>query len=170
VDWNNDGKMDLISGDSDGFVHKYINKGTASDPYLVDAGYVQVGESNLDVGYYSKPTTADWNQDGLFDVIVGSGSGFVLLCINDGTPSAPHFSSSEFVEDNGEVLQANGSSSPFLVDLNSDDLPELILGEVYGNIRFYENKGSYGAPVFSGFSHVSAVEHRSISSTTADRT
>ena len=44
VDWNGDGKKDLLVGQFlGGKIHLYLNKGTDADPKLTDAGELQAG-------------------------------------------------------------------------------------------------------------------------------
>jgi hypothetical protein len=154
VDFNEDGKPDLLSGEYDGTVHVYINVGSPSDPVLTDAGRVQVNGMNLSVNYYSDPTITDWNEDGLVDLLVGGGDGRVRLYINDGSPGLPHFSSMEFVQDSGSPLDVDLDASPNMADLDDDGLPDLIIGEGNGHVRFYRNQGIPGKPYFSGYSNL----------------
>lgn len=151
MDFNEDGKMDLISGEYDGTVHAFINVGTASDPILTYMGRIQVDGSDLSAGYYSDPAIMDWNQDGLFDLLVGGGDGLLRLFINDGSPGAPHFSAMEYVQDGGSNLLVDMDAGPDVADLDGDGLEDLILGEYEGTIRFYRNQGVQGDPYFSGY-------------------
>ncbi len=150
MDWNNDGLTDLICGEYDGTVHLFLNVGSAQNPVLTNAGRVQVGVSNIDVGSYSMPFTGDWNADGLFDLFVGDANGKVPLYLNDGTAGAPHFSTKQFVKDGGVDMNVGYNAAPVWADLDGDTLPDMILGEGPGKIRFFENQGVSGAPLFSG--------------------
>jgi len=150
VDWNSDGKIDLICGERDGYVNLFINVGTASHPVLTDRGRVRANGTAIDVGYYSMPRAADWNRDGLLDLIVGESSGKVRVYINDGTPAVPHFTGFQYVQDNGVDLSVSSRSAPCFHDLDQDGLRDLVLGEYGGKIRFYKNYGTASAPSFSG--------------------
>ena len=57
---------------------------------------VQAAAADLEVLGYSIPTTSDWNNDGLFDLIVGEGGyltleGKVRVYLNEGSSGAPDF-------------------------------------------------------------------------------
>ncbi len=143
--------IDLISGEYNGKVHLYLNVGTAKDPVLTGAGYVKVGNSDISVTRYSVPTTADWNGDGLFDLLVGGYDGRVWLFINDGTVSSPHFSTTQYVQDSGVDLDVGSSSAPSVDDLNGDGLIDLIVGNSAGSVYYYRNTGMMSSPSFSGY-------------------
>lgn len=165
MDWNNDGALDLICGEYDGRVHLYLNVGTAQSPVLTDSGFVQVGGADLDVGSYSMPFSCDWNDDGLFDILVGDSDGRVSLSLNDGTAGAPHFSASQFVQNGGYDLRVSYNAAPAWTDLDADTLPDLVLGDGVGRLRYFRNQGAPGAPVFSGYEDLTvggdAIEYES---------
>jgi len=150
VDWNNDGLIDLVSGEYFGRIHLYLNVGTPSLPVLTKAGFVQVGSSSIDVGYYSVPKAADFNGDGMFDLLVGNREGTVALFINDGTPQSPHFSSMQFVQDGGADLDVGTHSAAAFADMDGDGPADLVVGNNKGRLYFYHNYGTSAAPSFSG--------------------
>ncbi len=154
MDWDNDGDLDLIVGEYLGRIHLYLNVGTAQNPDLTHAGFVQMGSSNLDVGGYSMPFTCDWDNDGLFDLLIGEHQGRVSLYLNDGTASAPHFSARNYVMDGGSNLDVGFMSAVTWTDLDNDTLPDLVLGNDEGALYFFKNQGAPGAPVFSGSEHL----------------
>jgi len=92
VDWNNDGKKDLLTGEYNGTVRVYLNTGTDANPAFNGYSFVQVGATNFDAGSYSAIDIADWNSDGLPDLIVGDSTGLVWLLVNTGTLGSPAFS------------------------------------------------------------------------------
>jgi len=56
-----------------------------------------VVDLGIDVGYWSAPTTADWDNDGRKDLIVGQYSaGKIRLYMNQGTDTSPAFSDSNY--------------------------------------------------------------------------
>ena len=64
MDWNDDGKKDLLTGENPGAIRIYLNTGTDADPVFSGFTYLQVGGSNFDAGSYSWIHVADWDSDG----------------------------------------------------------------------------------------------------------
>ena len=60
----------------------------------------------IDVGSYSAPTMADWDNDGRKHLIVGQrdNSGKIRLYMNQGTDQAPVFGSSTFIKSRGSDI------------------------------------------------------------------
>ncbi len=56
----------------------------------------------MDVGSWSAPTTADWDNDGRKDLIVGQySSGKIRLYMNQGTDKAPVFGGFTYIKSHG---------------------------------------------------------------------
>lgn len=116
VDWDGDGVLDIISGNSIGFIYFYKNRGDNirpkfSDPELlkaetdiiqVQAGYrgsVQgPGESRWG---YTCPTVFDWNGDGLPDLITGDVNAQYLVYLNKGIKTSPKLESPKVLSCDG---------------------------------------------------------------------
>ncbi|MBI5181599.1 MAG: VCBS repeat-containing protein, partial [Nitrospirae bacterium] len=82
VDWNDDGKKDIITGSGPGEVSIFRNKGTNKEPSFAEEQKINGGD--LDVGDYSSPAMVDWDGDGLKDLVVGGKNGKVFLFLNVG--------------------------------------------------------------------------------------
>lgn len=155
VDWDLDGKLDILAGIGDGTVKIFLNIGTKTDP-LFDAGtLLTVGPAGskvtLDVGDRATPSLVDWNNDGKRDLIVGAMDGQIRVYINQGSDSAP-----DYVVVGGLLIQAAGTnidvgyrSSPVAGDIDGDDCKDLIVGDAEGKLSFYRNVGTDAAPVFA---------------------
>lgn len=100
VDWNGDGAADILAGNSEGHVLFFQNIGTSDAPRFLPAVRVQAGGRNIHVqaGYagslqglqearwgYLSPNVADWNGDGLPDLITGDITGNFMIYLNRGT-------------------------------------------------------------------------------------
>jgi hypothetical protein len=168
VDWNNDGKTDLISGDTDGSVWIYINVGTAGKPELAAGKKVEAdgkpitasrktykivnnrmtidkvipGSSKL-AEIYSKIHMADWDGDGLKDLLIGHSS-TILLYKNAGTKSKPVFKAPVTI-DPPEAKFAS-RPSPYVVDWDGDGKKDLLVATEPRQIAFYRNVGTAKAP------------------------
>ncbi len=104
VDWNGDGVLDLIAGNSEGFVLFFENIGSNEAPRFLPATRVQAGGRDIQVqaGYsgslqglqearwgYLSPNVIDWNGDGLPDLITGDITGDYLIYLNRGSKTEP---------------------------------------------------------------------------------
>jgi hypothetical protein len=102
------------------------------------------------MGIYSKMHVADWDGDGLLDLLVGQdgpNEGQDLLFYrNTGTAREP-------VLDKPVVITLPGPHmsrpSPYVVDWDGDGLPDLLCGTESAEVRFFRNTGSRGAPAFA---------------------
>ena len=94
VDWDNDGDLDLILGSYDsGNLYLRINEGTATKPaFATTNSFVKAGGKPAIIkGGISTPRIADWNGDGLFDIVVGGITGGIFLLENSGSAESPRF-------------------------------------------------------------------------------
>ncbi len=100
VDWDGDGVLDILAGNSEGFVLFFKNIGSHDEPKFLPATRVQAGgrEIQVQAGYagslqglqearwgYLSPNVIDWNEDGLPDIISGDITGNYLIYLNRGT-------------------------------------------------------------------------------------
>jgi VCBS repeat protein len=76
VDWDGDGKLDLLSGASDGSVLSFRNVGTAREPKLATSQtIVPAPAAGSQRGQRSKICVTDWNEDGKLDLVIGDCGG-----------------------------------------------------------------------------------------------
>lgn len=144
VDWNSDGKKDLVIGALDGKIHIFINEGTDTAPDFVTEFFAQQDGGDLivpdaPVGR-SSPQVRDLNGDGKKDLLVGNTKGQLIFYPNVGTENAPTFSAYEYVESNGSIIDLPGDprSRPFLCDWSGQGYLDVIIGAVDGKVHLYE--------------------------------
>lgn len=104
VDWNGDGVLDLVSGNSEGRVLYLRNVGTNAAPAFLEGEPLKAGGLPIhwQPGYrgsiqgpgesrwgYTCPTVADWNGDGLPDLLLSGAMAGHVVHLNVGTRRNP---------------------------------------------------------------------------------
>ena len=141
VDWNSDGKKDLVVGAYDGRIHLFINEGTNAAPMFLAHTYAQDGGVDLDVATSrSAPTVLDVTNDGRKDLLTGDTNGQLLLYANVGTDQAPTFSGFTQVTADGVPidLPISPRSRPSACDWTGDGLTDVLIGAGDGLVRLYQ--------------------------------
>ena len=144
VDWNEDGKVDLLVGNGGGYLHLFLNQG---DGNFAPGVMVKAGGKDVDVGSRASPCVADWNEDGKKDLVMGNGSGEIFVYLNEGTNQQPAFGKPLKV--NGGSLDVGSDSSPDVVDWNGDGKKDLVIGNDSGEILVFLNQGTNHEPQFN---------------------
>jgi len=141
VDWNNDGMKDLLVGDGLGKTVLFINQNEVSDetPDLLEEGFIQVGGVDYTVDYRAVPCVYDWNADGKKDLLIGRGDGEISVLINVNIDDDPVFDNDDRVYADFQILDTWGRTAPRVFDWNGDGYDDVIVGEYYGNILYYQN-------------------------------
>jgi hypothetical protein len=154
VDYNNDGKKDLLVGAGDGLTYLYLNIGSETDPAFAAAGTLK-GRDGIDISVTSNasPAVVDYNNDGLKDLVLGSGAGDLRLYINGGTDAEPAYVTYAVINADNADLNAGSNSMPFFTDWNADGKKDLVVGRGYadseGNtVNLLLNVGTDDAPSF----------------------
>lgn len=161
-DMDNDGDMDMIVGEFDGFLHYYENTAGTNNP----ANFVisMLNMFSIDVGQFSTPFIYDVNGDGLPDLLVGEKTGNINYFENGGTPTTMLFDAQPTNSFFGQVDVRipgfpNGYSSPFISPLDTTGKLYLLSGCEEGVIRVYDfNADSiYGGMFRKKFNYYSSI-------------
>ncbi|HSI15641.1 MAG TPA: VCBS repeat-containing protein [Chthoniobacter sp.] len=171
VDWNGDGAIDIISGNSAGYIGfiENLSKPGEEHPKWAAPKYLEVdgkpirimagpngsiqGPAEAKWGYTTL-SVADWDGDGLPDLIVNSIWGQVVWYRNIGTRTAPKLAAAQPIEvewqgdapkltwgwqkPKGKALLTQWRTTPVVVDWNHDGLVDLVMLDQEGYLSFFE--------------------------------
>ncbi|MEY2878659.1 MAG: hypothetical protein RLZZ15_1039 [Verrucomicrobiota bacterium] len=162
VDFNGDGKLDIVCGDEDGRVAFLENTGAVVDgmPQFLPPRYFRQFAADVKFGALCTPYAFDWDGDGDEDLIVGNSAGYIAWIENlGGTPTrwaAPRYLSAggqlirEQAGPNGSIqgpAEAKwGYSILSVADWDGDGLPDLMTNGIWGKVVWYKNIGTRAAP------------------------
>ncbi len=140
VDWNNDGKKDLLAGATDAKIRIYLNEGADHAPDFRSVQFAQNYGADLSVPpSRSSPVVADLDGDGKKDLLTGNYYGQLLFYRNTGTDAVPSFSGYSSVESDGAPIDLSGSprSRPSVCDWTDDGVPDVLIGAGDGKVHLY---------------------------------
>ena len=175
-DWNGDGRLDLIAGNSAGHLQFFENTGTAAQPQFTDRGLLEAGGQVIrrmagkngsvqgpaeEKWGYSNPSVADWDLDGLPDILVNDIWGDVVWYRNVGTRQQPKLAPAASVEvewtgrppkpdwvwwePKPKQLVTQWRTTPKVVDWDRDGLPDLVMLNHQGYLSLFRRARRAGA-------------------------
>ena len=174
IDWDGDGLEDLIAGNTAGYLAFIKNLGGypvrwAAPVYLAAGGrliHEQAGPNGSIQGPaeakwgYTNPSVADWDGDGLPDILTNGIWGKILFYKNIGTRTAPRLAAAQPVEvawpgatpkpawtwwqPAGRELVTQWRTTPTIIDWNQDSLPDLVMLDQEGYLAFFERRRTAG--------------------------
>jgi hypothetical protein len=175
VDFNDDGHLDLVTATYDGSPH--VSYGSANGfmaPELIlDAkgdrimfsmhwAYHEDGSGewmNTSEDHCISAVAFDWDNDGDYDLLLGSYDGQLFRRMNEGKKGAHRFASENIPVKAGDkpLMNEGGMTAPQLIDWNGDGLMDLVCGSFgkkfgelpSGGVYLYRNVGALGAPRFA---------------------
>ncbi len=150
-DYNKDGLPDLFVGSAgyyqpDGSMKSrisyYKNTGTIGHPELT----LQIADF-LNTSIYGFKGTSiafgDIDNDGKADLLVGHANGTISYFKNQAASDAVtpiwQLDSLYLVDENGDAIAVDNSAAPFIYDIDKDGKKDLIIGNIYGTIVYYQN-------------------------------
>lgn len=137
IDVNRDGLIDIIIGEQDGTINFLPNNGSSNNPIfdtiIENWGGIDVDQSYISTGF-SSPFLYD--SSGVYILFVGSYSGNIYQFSN-----IENNIYGQFTELNSTVsnIWDGGKSALTLKDINSDNNPEMIVGNLAGGISYFSS-------------------------------
>jgi hypothetical protein len=147
VDFNGDGKIDILCGTKDGAVLYIENvSGDSFGMQFADARPIPAGDAEVKVGSYASPVAVDWDDDGRGDLLVGDDSGKVYWFRGVAGGFYDNFAPPVLLEAGGRPVDVGRSAAPFVADFNRDGQKDLLVGTGFGTVYLFLNSSSEGRP------------------------
>ena len=122
------------------------NTGSASVPIF---GAAQTNPFGLvPVGTFHGPALGDMDDDGDLDMLVGVRAGDLVYQENGGSASVPAFEAPQINPFGLTSLGADSYALPALGDIDGDGDLDALVGNLAGDVLFFENNGTAAAPSF----------------------
>lgn len=160
-DMDNDGDVDMIIGETTGYIHYYQNNAPVSPNTPAQFTLTSTQYFNIKENSFSAPFIIDLNQDGLNDIVCGSRLGKLNYYQNNGTASAPNFSNTPTISNLGLVstvdpaFSSSGYSIPWFFTHNGE--LELFVGSYSGKIYHYSDIYDGSNNIQPAFNFISGV-------------
>jgi hypothetical protein len=117
------------------------NIGTADTPRFTETGLMFPVQTNCQGRF----DVADWDGDGLADLVTGSFGGKLVWYRNEGQKDKPRFGTGEPFCD----ISLAYNSHPRVVDFNKDGRLDMLLGVNWGTVSLFLNTTAPGSPSLS---------------------
>jgi hypothetical protein len=134
ADWDSDGDLDLVVGNISGEVYYVVNQGSRKENAFGKPEKLTAGDAEIRVGHGDAgPILADWDSDGVLDLLVGGGDGGVSFYRNIGTKTEPRLAQPQVLISPGS-WDGDGSRSGVrtkvcVADWNDDGKLDLLVGD-----------------------------------------
>ncbi|BAQ64272.1 LamG-like jellyroll fold domain-containing protein [Geminocystis sp. NIES-3709] len=147
-DIDRDGDSDLLVGTANGNLRYFENIGSVTAPSFTEVTANNNPFQSINEEFALNnitdvtPTLVDFNNNGNLHLFIGDRQGNLFHYINIGTLGEPNFiletgSSSPFFDRN----MPSGFAKPTITDINNDGNVDVVIGQINGEVRFYENTG-----------------------------
>ena len=175
VDWDGDGDEDLVCGNTAGYIGFIENLDGGNPPKWAAPKYLEAGGEVIRIQAgtngsiqgpceakwgYTTLSVADWNHDGLLDIVANSIWGKVHWYRNVGKRKQPKLAAAQPIEvewpgkppkpawnwwePQGKELATQWRTTPVVIDLNKDGLSDLVMLDHEGYLAMFERRKAGG--------------------------
>ncbi len=168
ADIDGDGDKDIFVGQENGEISFFENQGDRKTPHfiLITQQYKAIFEIRkqgrktkirnvIDVGERSAPALVDIDNDGDFDLFVGSDNGRIWFFENEGNNLIPVF---KLITSKYEGIAVGKGSIPIFADVNLKRKFDLLVGTVEGKVWLFYNDGTRKKAKFQAKKPVKILE------------
>jgi uncharacterized protein (DUF2141 family) len=146
TDVDGDGLLDLLVGNTEGNVLRY-EQTTANGDVFAPSPLTTDGTNAPDADNYSIPTVTDVDGDGLLDLLVGSFDGNVTRFEQTTANGSVFALVGSLTTDGPSALNVHYDAAPAVTDVDGDGLLDLLVGDIDGNVRRFEQVAAAPLPV-----------------------
>ncbi|MEK9149183.1 MAG: FG-GAP-like repeat-containing protein, partial [Candidatus Desantisbacteria bacterium] len=138
-DIDSDGDFDLVVGDYSNGLRLYRNNGNRVTPNFANEGSLRDSlGAVINIGTIHSPQLFDIDYDADLDLFIGNYHGTIFLYENVGTPQNYSFA---YQTSYWMGIDVGHAAAPCFGDLDGDGKIDLLVGEFYNNIEYYQNIG-----------------------------
>jgi hypothetical protein len=124
----------------------FLFRGVGKGEYAVPTKLTYAAGGPVNAGHASAVAVADWNRDGLLDLVIGNLDGEVWFVPNVTSDGKLAFGSNMKVLVGRSRIRVTGDAGPFVADWDGNGIPDLLLGASDGSVTFYRGSGKEGVP------------------------
>ncbi len=133
VDIDDDNDEDLFFADGYGCIRFFENRGDSIRPDFV---FVTSTYMNIDLSSIINLAFVDYDEDADYDMFIGLLNGYIAYYMNTGSPSNAEFI---LIDSTFQDLRILNVGRPNFCDIDSDNDPDLFIGDAGGGVWFYRN-------------------------------
>ncbi|WP_421790801.1 Ig-like domain-containing protein [Hyphobacterium sp.] len=138
-DLDNDGDLDMVLGRNGAVFDYFENTGSVSSPTFVQRSGAANPFDGIDLGLRGRAALGDLDNDGDLDFIAGDHTGLVEVYLNTGSQAAAVFERLDTPDGTLHGQDFGDLAEPHIADFSGDGLPDVTVGTLDGNIRYFLN-------------------------------